>query len=68
MLRNVILWIIWYSELTNFELTKFSCAPELLNYAFISWLEWIYINNFNYKILIKTINNDTFKQFVEIHW
>jgi len=41
MLRNVILWIIWYSELTNSELTKFSSTPELLHYAFISWLKWI---------------------------
>ena len=44
MLRNVILWIIWYSELTNFELKRFSHTPELLHYAFISLLKWIYIH------------------------
>ena len=27
---------IWYSELTNFELMRFPCTPELLHYAFIS--------------------------------
>jgi len=31
MLRNIILWIKWYSELTNFELSRFSCTPELLH-------------------------------------
>jgi len=43
----------------------FSCTPELLHYAFISWLKWIYINNFIHNVLIATINNDTFKQFVQ---
>ena len=65
MLRNTILWIIWYSELTNFELSRWSCTPELLQYAFIPWLKWIYINNFINNILIKTINNDTSKQYAE---
>ena len=43
----------------------FSRTPELLCYAFIPWLKWIYINNFNNNVLIETINNDTFKQFVQ---
>jgi hypothetical protein len=41
MPRNVILWIVQYSELTKFELSMFSCTPELLHYAFISWLQRI---------------------------
>ena len=65
MLSNAILWIIWYSELTIFELWRCSCTPKLLQYAFISWLKWIYINNVIHDILIKTINNDTFNQYVE---
>ena len=66
-MRDVILWIIRYPELTNFELTRFSCTPELLHFAFTSWLKWIYINinNFIHNILIKTINCDTFKQSVQ---
>ena len=44
MLRNVILWIIWYSEFTSFELMRFSCTPELLHNAFISFFKWMYIH------------------------
>ena len=44
MLRNVTLQIIWYSELTNFELMRFSCTPELLHNAFISFFKWMYIH------------------------
>ena len=44
MVRNVILWIIWYSELTNFELMTFSCTPELLLCIhFLTKINFIYI-------------------------
>ena len=44
MVRNVILWITWYSELTNFELTTFSCTPELLLCIhFLTKINFIYI-------------------------
>jgi hypothetical protein len=65
MLRNVILRIVRYSELTNFELSMFSCTPQQLQYAFISWLKLIYKSNFIHNTLIKTINSATFKQFVD---
>jgi hypothetical protein len=42
VLRNVTLWIIRYSELTNCELMLLSCTPELLHWAFISWLKCIH--------------------------
>ena len=55
MLRNVILWIIWYYELTNYELTRFSCRPELY-LAFIPWVKWIFINNIHYKFHCFTVH------------
>ena len=49
----------------NSELSRFSCTTELLHYAVISQLKWIYTNKFIHNISIKTIKNYTFKQSVE---
>ena len=35
-------YVSWWG-MSYFELSRFSCTPELLHYTFISWLKWIYV-------------------------